>query len=86
MPNSFVDHGVFAKVGVVHMVVQPLTVCFEEAVKGRGQVVNGGIDNLAVRGKSPCRSGRRPEEARAEPDKAEGATQRQLLLSTRVSF
>jgi hypothetical protein len=53
VPNSFVDHGVFAKVRVVYVVVQPLAMGFEKAVKGRGQVVNGGIDNFAVRGKSP---------------------------------
>ena len=54
MPDSFVDYGVFAKVGIVHVVVQPLPVRFEEDVEGRGQVVDGGIDNFAVRRKAPC--------------------------------
>ena len=54
VPNSFVDYGVFAKVGIVHVVVQPLPVRFEEDVEGRGQVVDGGIDNFAVRRKAPC--------------------------------
>ena len=57
MPNALARNCVFAQIGIVNMLVQPCTVHLEKCMQGRRQVMDGGIDNFSVRGKSQSNTG-----------------------------